>query len=191
VTDNAEREPCQAPPPEPLLAMPSVLMIQMGKLARRLAGEMFPDDVKRSPRGSLGGALVLALLASHGPLSQREVSDRGGMDPGDLVSVIDALEKQGYVVRDRDPKDRRRYALRLTHEGHLALHERRNRAARLNDALFEPLTPLEREMLEGLLLRVLSFHDERFSDLESHATRTWRDVLDDGRQISAPRPDTR
>lgn len=168
--------PC-GPPPDPLLMLPSRLVFQLGKVARRLTEQMYPDDSLRYPR-----VVVLACLAANGPLSQREVSERIDVDPGDLVSVIDALEKLGYVNRERDPRDRRRYALELTEAGRLALHERRNQAVRMNDALFAPLTRDERDQLESLLLRVLAHHDERFAEFPSPAELLLREITHARRQ---------
>ena len=40
-----------------------------------------------------------------------------------LVALIDELEDRGLVARDRDPDDRRNYAITLTDEGRRALAE--------------------------------------------------------------------
>jgi DNA-binding MarR family transcriptional regulator len=143
---------------DPFLRLPNYLVFELIRAARRTAMELFPDEHLRLPH-----AAVLACLADRGPMSQREVSELLRFDPGDLVGVIDALEELAYVVRERDPTDRRRYSLQLTDAGRLALHERRNRGVRLNEALFAPLTTFERDQLQTLLLRVLAHHDPRFA----------------------------
>jgi DNA-binding MarR family transcriptional regulator len=162
-TDSPRRAARPLPPPDPgpvdpLLRLPSFLMFELIRTARRRALEMFPDERLR-----LAHTAVLACLADRGPMSQREMSERLRFDPGDLVGVIDALEELEYVVRERDTRDRRRYSLQLTDAGRLALHERRNRGVRLNDALFAPLTAFERDQLQELMLRVLAHHDPRFA----------------------------
>ena len=162
-TDPHRRPDRPLPPPDPgpvdpFLRLPSYLAFELIRTARRLAMELFPDEHLRLPHTA-----VLACLADHGPLSQREVSEWLRVDPGDLVGVIDALEGLDYVVRQRDTRDRRRYALQLTDAGRIALHERRNRGVRLNEALFEPLSVVERDQLQTLLLRVLAHHDPRFA----------------------------
>ncbi|HEY7485086.1 MAG TPA: MarR family transcriptional regulator [Streptosporangiaceae bacterium] len=149
----------KASPPDPFLRLPSYLVFEMVRLARRTSAEMYPDEGLRLPQ-----AAALACLSVRGPMSQRELSEALRLDPGDLVAVIDALEQRGYVVRERDQTDRRRYSLQVTDEGRLALHERRNRGVRLNDTLFAPLAPHEREQLQELLLRVLAHHDPRFAE---------------------------
>ena len=158
-------------------------MSELARLARRVSAQLYPDDPLRYPRVG-----VLACLAARGPMSQREVSESLCMDPGDLVGVIDALEELGFVVRWRDRRDRRRYALELTQAGRESLHERRTRAVRMNDTLFAPLDRAEREELEGLLLRVLAHHDGRFADPAT--ARTERDAArpaDDPVEVRPPR----
>jgi DNA-binding MarR family transcriptional regulator len=155
------RRPLPPPDPgpvDPFLRLPSFLVFELIRTARRTAMELFPDEHLRLPHTA-----VLACLADRGPMSQREVSELLRFDPGDLVAVIDALEEQEYVVRERDARDRRRYSLQLTDEGRLALHERRNRGVRLNEVLFAPLSPYERDQLQTLLLRVLAHHDPRYA----------------------------
>jgi DNA-binding MarR family transcriptional regulator len=39
-----------------------------------------------------------------------------GLSPGAVTTVLDRLEKRGFVTRTRDPEDRRRVTLRLTPE---------------------------------------------------------------------------
>ncbi|HEU5160285.1 MAG TPA: MarR family winged helix-turn-helix transcriptional regulator [Streptosporangiaceae bacterium] len=170
-TDSPRRPFRPLPPPDvgpadPFLRLPSYLMFELIRAARRTAMELFPDEHLRLPHTA-----VLACLADRGPMSQREVSELLRFDPGDLVSVIDALEEMRYVVRERDTRDRRRYALQLTEAGRLALHERRGRGVRLNEALLAPLTAIEREQLQTLLLRVLAHHDPRFAAADADDAR--------------------
>lgn len=152
-------EMVKASPPDPFLRLPSYLVFELVRLARRTSAEMHPDEDLRLPH-----ATALACLAVHGPMSQRELSDALRLDPGDLVAVIDALEQRDYVLRERDRADRRRYSLQVTDAGRVALHERRNRGVRLNETLFAPLTPHERDQLQEMLLRVLAHHDPRFAE---------------------------
>jgi len=157
MTGDPQR-PCPPLPPDPIMMLPSRLIVQLAKTARRLMTQAYPEDPLRFPR-----VLVLAALAQHGPLSQREVSEAIDIDPGDVVGMVDALEELGFLTRERDPRDRRRYALELTKAGRAALHERRNFAVRMNETLFAGLDPSERSMLESLLHKALAYHDGRFA----------------------------
>ena len=96
---------------------------------------------------------TLQVIARRGPVSQREASDVLGIDPGDLVGVIDILEQAGYVRRDRDPDDRRRYALSLTAGGRRALARLDAVATRVADEVLAPLDPSERTVLLRLIAK--------------------------------------
>ncbi|GAA2594084.1 MarR family winged helix-turn-helix transcriptional regulator [Actinomadura fulvescens] len=149
-------------PPDPLLRVPTYLMFELIRLARRRSAELYPQEPLRLPH-----TLALAWLAGRGPMSQRELSERLSVDQGDLVSVIDLLERQGYVERHRDTRDRRRYALHLTDSGRRALHDRRVRGERVNELLLDPLDPGEREHFQALMLKILAHHDPRFAGTRS------------------------
>lgn len=143
--------------PDPLHESPAYLLFEMVRLARRTATRMCPGRLR------LPHLLVLSCVARLGPLSQREVAERLRMDPGDLVGIVDALEEAGHVERRRDPDDRRRYALEATEDGRLFLGRSLDDRTRLNEALFEPLSPGEIRLFKELMLRILAHHDERFT----------------------------
>lgn len=46
-----------------------------------------------------------------------DISRMFGLDPSTLVPSVDALVKKGYLTRERDSEDRRRYPLHLTESG--------------------------------------------------------------------------
>ena len=48
---------------------------------------------------------------------------RNGMGKTTLVPTIDSLERKGFVLRQRDPNDRRRVPISLTEEGTKLIHE--------------------------------------------------------------------
>jgi DNA-binding MarR family transcriptional regulator len=139
--------------PEPLLALPSFVMFQLLRETKRLIGTL-DDDGLRLPH--LG---VLSSLAEFGPSAQRDLSVRLRIDASDLVSVLDDLEHHGLVRRERDPKDRRRYAVTLTEAGRTALARRLAISRELDDRLLAPLTGDERAQLHRLLVRAYAYHD--------------------------------
>jgi len=53
----------------------------------------------------------------HHQYTSSELSRKMYIDPATLVPVVDALERQGYVQRGKDPNDRRRNPLSLTKKG--------------------------------------------------------------------------
>ncbi|WP_327289263.1 MarR family winged helix-turn-helix transcriptional regulator [Streptomyces sp. NBC_01198] len=64
-----------------------------------------------------GALTVLAGAAC----SQQQLARRLAISEQAVLQVVDDLERAGRVARDRDPQDRRRYALRITEAGRVAL----------------------------------------------------------------------
>jgi MarR family 2-MHQ and catechol resistance regulon transcriptional repressor len=60
---------------------------------------------------------VLEALHHIGPLCQSELAEKLLRSGGNLTLVVDNLEKAGYVLRERDPADRRFVVVRLTEKG--------------------------------------------------------------------------
>lgn len=65
---------------------------------------------------------ILRLLTIE-TFTNSELSRKMMLDPSTLVPSVDALVKRGYVVRHRDPNDRRRHPLSLTENGRHILHD--------------------------------------------------------------------
>lgn len=61
---------------------------------------------------------VLEALHHLGPLSQRQLADKILRSSGNLTMVIDNLERDGLVGRERDLKDRRVMTVSLSSRGH-------------------------------------------------------------------------
>jgi MarR family transcriptional regulator, lower aerobic nicotinate degradation pathway regulator len=139
--------------PDALLRLPSFVMSQLLRETRRLTAEL-DDDGLRLPH-----LAILCCLAEAGPLVQRDISARLRIDPSDLVALLDDLEKAGLASRQRDTTDRRRYLVSLTDSGREVGARRLAGAARLDDALFQPLRAEERTVLHNLLLRAYAHHD--------------------------------
>lgn len=131
-----------------LLRLPSYLMLQLVKEARRLAA----GDL-RAPQ-----LTVLACLAEQEAVAQKRISDRVRMDPSDLVSVLDDLEENGFAQRKRDERDRRRFTVAITDAGRQALHERMEAACAHEEELLAPLTEHERVALTTLLRKAYLHH---------------------------------
>jgi MarR family 2-MHQ and catechol resistance regulon transcriptional repressor len=60
---------------------------------------------------------VLEALHHIGPLCQSELAEKLLKSGGNLTLVVDNLEKAGYVLRERDPADRRFVVVKLTPKG--------------------------------------------------------------------------
>ncbi|MFC4105609.1 MarR family winged helix-turn-helix transcriptional regulator [Micromonospora zhanjiangensis] len=137
--------------PPRLLGITTFLLSTVGRRARRRLGERLTGHGIR-----LWHVAVLSALADFGPANQRDLGRRLGIDPSDLVGVLDDLESAGRLSRRRDPADRRRYVVSVTPVGRAALDAATREADAVHDEVLAPLTPAERRQLHALLLRVLT-----------------------------------
>ncbi|MCX6499958.1 MAG: MarR family transcriptional regulator [Arthrobacter sp.] len=97
---------------------------------------------------------VLAMACSDTEPSQRELADFLRLDPSQIVSLVDALEKRGLVFRGPDPRDRRSKVIRPTAAG-MELHQRAAAAVRVaEDTSLAPLDGPERDQLRVLLRKI-------------------------------------
>ena len=97
---------------------------------------------------------VLRRLAQFPGQSQRGLADALGIHAPRLVALIDELEERGLVARDRDPNDRRNYAISLTDKGRRALAELAGVAREHELAITAALNDDERAELLDLLRRL-------------------------------------
>src|SRR5215217_3191013 len=95
---------------------------------------------------------ILGLLHDHGGLAQRELMREMGVAPSILVTLLNPLEADGLVTRERDTDDRRRHLVTLTKAGekHLASASRAQKET--EDALFASLDENQREQLRSVLI---------------------------------------
>jgi DNA-binding MarR family transcriptional regulator len=98
---------------------------------------------------------ALSVIADEGPLSQQLLGERMMVDRTTMVTVIDELEQAGMVTRQRNPKDRRAYALEATAAGRKWCSAAAAKLVAAQDELLAPLDARERAELMGLLQRLL------------------------------------
>lgn len=93
---------------------------------------------------------VLEALHHLGPLSQADIAKKILKSTGNITMVIDNLEKRGLVKRERDPEDRRSYAVRLTASGKKMIGDIFPRHAEQIVRGMSVLSSTEQEMLGSL-----------------------------------------
>jgi DNA-binding MarR family transcriptional regulator len=99
---------------------------------------------------------VLMTLAETGPVCQRYLAGAVGVDPRNVVAILDSLEVSGFISRETDPADRRRRLIELTGAGRrIAAH-----LAALGDQaereLMAPVPQPDQEVLRRILRRALA-----------------------------------
>lgn len=89
------------------------------------------------------------------PLSQRELSELLVIDASDMVRLIDCLEKQEWVKRDRDPKDRRRQIVTATKKGTKMHHTLAKDVAAAEDQALEVSSTKQLKSIKKLSRAIL------------------------------------
>ncbi|MBF4163728.1 MarR family winged helix-turn-helix transcriptional regulator [Nocardioides acrostichi] len=117
--------------------------------ARSLAvmAEVLPPDI------DLHAHAVLLALDDGAPRSQRELADLVVVSRTSMTATARVLDECGLVRRERNPADRRSYALTLTEAGRRARQAWQPHVQRLDAALTRGLSAQETDELRGLLRR--------------------------------------
>jgi DNA-binding MarR family transcriptional regulator len=118
--------------------------LQLSLLSHRVGAHLRLKDVDFD---------CLELVNRHGPLSPSAVARRTGLHAATVTGVLDRLERDGWVVRERDPVDRRGVVVR-------ALRDRSGEVFRLfagmnsaMDGLCADYSESELELIAGFLRR--------------------------------------
>jgi DNA-binding MarR family transcriptional regulator len=98
-------------------------------------------------RMSLSEIMALGELADVQSMSQQELGRLLGLEKSTVSRLVVALERRGWIGRERDPANRRFYQLQLTPEGR-TIADRIGHDLRVqHQQLLEALTPDERAAL--------------------------------------------
>ncbi|MFF1543287.1 MarR family winged helix-turn-helix transcriptional regulator [Streptomyces sp. NPDC058291] len=136
----------------PLAAIRSLPSWLLGRAAAR--GRSLVADALAVEGVKMWSHVVLCAVRDLGPVAQADLGRGVGLDPKDLVGVLNDLQAAGLVVREPDPNDRRKNAVSLTGSGERVLARCEKAARAANDALLAPLTTAERDQFTALLARI-------------------------------------
>ena len=147
-----------------------------GSLADLLdrCGHYYTHRIGGSHRGQNS---VLAWLAEHPDVTQKELGEELGITPASLSEVLMKLERKGYIDRFKDETDRRFIRVQLTDDGVAALDTLEEKGG----DPFVALSDEEQETLKTLLSKLLSDWETRYM---SNRNRRNRRQFEDGRDFS-------
>ena len=94
---------------------------------------------------------ILANIARHQPLSQKELGQYTAIDAPKVTRAIAVLVQRKYVLRKQDQNDRRRVVLRLTEKGRAVFEDVGDIITRADQALLAALDPSERKALQSAI----------------------------------------
>jgi DNA-binding MarR family transcriptional regulator len=97
--------------------------------------------------------------------SQREIAELLGLDPSQVVALVDELEGMGLVERLPDPRDRRARLVTTTSRGRRVAREAGQAVELAQDQLLDGMTVSDRRQLQELLRRVSGLADADVAEL--------------------------
>jgi len=103
-----------------------------------------------------GRIMVLVLLLENQPepLSHSQLADLLGITKGSITGLVDGLENDGLVKRCETREDRRTRLIAITPAGLEMVNQYLPKKFRGIERLMAGLTPVERETLAALLLKL-------------------------------------
>lgn len=132
----------------------------------RVADELFSIKTAFLNRHSIsnGRFTVLMLLVTGreestpesgaSPLSPADLADMAGVTRATMTGLVDTLERDGFVRREPDPRDRRAMLVHLTPKGEAFISDVLPGYFRQVRAIMDPLSAQERLEMIRLLARV-------------------------------------
>ncbi|MGN1097372.1 MAG: MarR family winged helix-turn-helix transcriptional regulator [Clostridia bacterium] len=105
---------------------------------------------------------ILIILSESESITQRELTERLGIQPGSASEVIGKLENAGLIVRDSSTTDRRTVDIRLTDEGRAQAEEAVNQRKARHREMFSCLSEEEKSELLSLAEKLNSDWDSRY-----------------------------
>lgn len=100
--------------------------------------------------------MVIATLGRYERLTATALSEKTCHDMGALTRIVDDLEEEGLVRRERTVRDRRVVEIALTPAGRRYLQTGNRLVVQLLNSLVEPFSRQEIEVLIGLLQRMMA-----------------------------------
>jgi DNA-binding MarR family transcriptional regulator len=136
--------------------------------------------------GGTGKLTALMLIATNPGISQGQVGIVLSKDRPAMVRIIDLLEQEGLVVRQRAAGERRRYGLALTARGRASIARYMRMALDYDEAFFSVLNARERGDLGRLLRKMRAAYQAETLAVENMVLSTPPDDADKP-SVSRPR----
>jgi MarR family transcriptional regulator, lower aerobic nicotinate degradation pathway regulator len=115
---------------------------------------------------------VLALLAEGSRQTQSSIAGCLSLDPSRLVAILDGLESDGLIARQRDPQDRRRQMVSITPAGEKQLKHLRAVVKEIEQEFFAPLDAADRSQLYELLAKLAAQNEPSMAFLKPPEAKT-------------------
>ncbi|MGN1116492.1 MAG: MarR family winged helix-turn-helix transcriptional regulator [Candidatus Ornithomonoglobus sp.] len=105
---------------------------------------------------------ILIILLESGGMTQRELTERIGIQPGSVSEVIGKLEKAGLIQRQESRTDRRTTDIQLTEAGRIQAEEASEQRKTRHREMFSCLSDEEKDSLLTITDKLLKDWDSRY-----------------------------
>lgn len=103
-------------------------------------------------------SVLMLACENRAGVNQRGVAATLGLDPSQIVALVDDLERRGLVERSADPADRRNNLIAATEAGEQLLNQARARVETVHEQLFGNLPDGVMETMKATLRTVVAEH---------------------------------
>jgi DNA-binding MarR family transcriptional regulator len=122
-----------------------------------LIARLSKQSQRATPEAAMGMSLrhYMALWAIPGSTSQAQLADHLCIDANNTVILLNELESEGWITRERDPSDRRRHLVHITDAGRAQLDHAIEAREAVSGEVLARLSEEERSTLHDLLAKAL------------------------------------
>src|SRR5437588_5680021 len=132
------------------------LRIQLALLNYRVGSQLQLQDVDLD---------CLDILDAYGPLGPTELARRAGLHPATMTGILDRLERGGWIVRERDPSDRRAVLVRAVRDRYGQLLRLYSGFSRSMNKLLSDYSDSELELIADFFRRTVGAGRKATEDL--------------------------
>lgn len=111
---------------------------------------------------------ILIILNEAGRITQRDLTERLGIQPGSASEVLSKLENAGWILRTQNEADRRTTDISLTDAGRKLAEEASAQRRKRHEEMFSCLSEEERQELLSLLEKIRADWRTRYSEKGHH-----------------------
>lgn len=143
------------------------------------------DKLLSSAGASLARTKILGHIERHSPVRSADLAAAFGFAPRTITEALDALERDGLVVRTSDASDRRVKNIALTAQGREVLQSTEPLRKDFIESLFSAISPQESQQLTAVLGKLnlrLAELEARYSADAAAAPVTAREGMEMGKR---------
>lgn len=124
---------------------------------KQIQGRIFERLLKANDIDEFNGAQgrILYVLWQEDNLAIHQLSRRTSLAKTTLTSMLDRMEKAGYLQRVFDPVDRRQIRIVLTEKARALQNRYLAVSAQMNDIFYRGFSPEEITQLDNVLAKIL------------------------------------